>query len=209
MASFVDENLVNNILRQIVPFTDSIGCNEQELPNIYAALSGEKLVTVADSMPKVANILDILRATYKMLQNVNSDRTTSRIHVHTLAYQLIIQKDDTKFRKMWPNIKQAAAKAAVTAVRHICQNDNVPTTDVKILLDNSFRTTVYPDKLQNGNPSRIYFKNDESIACWSENYGDDHGKVQICLAVGLVCTNVKQTAGGGDNISAAALSAQF
>ena len=58
LASFVDTDLVNEIIKEIIPYSDSIGCNEQELPNIYAALTGKELITVADSMPKVANIGD-------------------------------------------------------------------------------------------------------------------------------------------------------
>merc|ERR1711976_57912 len=125
LASFVDTELVQEIIQKLMPYVDSVGCNEQELPNIYSALSTGKLITIADSMPKVANILDMLRKTFSMLQEVDSDRKPSRIHVHTLAYQAIIQRDDPETEARWPNIEQAAAKASTTAIRHICQKDEI------------------------------------------------------------------------------------
>lgn len=210
LASFVDQELVNEIIKEIIPYSDSIGCNEQELPNIYNALSGKELITVADSMPKVANILDILRQTFQILQTQKSiSRPTSRIHVHTLAYQAIIQLDDEATEKMWPNIRQSAAKASVTAVRHICQNDQVNENSIKILLDNSFRTSAEEGNESDSNPKRIFIDKSNPIACWKENDPVIGKRIQICLAVGLVCTEVKQTAGGGDNISASALAAQL
>ena len=148
-------------------------------------------------MPKVANILDILRKTFNLLQNIESDRKPSRIHVHTLAYQAIIQRDDPETEKRWPNIEQAAAKASVTAIRHICQKDEVQAENAKILLDDSFRRSAETDF------GRQFIDSENPVTCWKEE------GVKICLAVGLVCTNVAQTAGGGDNISAAALAAQL
>ena len=226
LASFVDENLVTELIQEIIPYSDSIGCNEQELPNIYAALTGKELIKVADSMPKVSNILEILRKTFQILndpknpikpKNINSSekssssnsnnfvlRPTSRIHVHTLAYQAIIQIDDQKTDQMWPNIEQAAAKATVTAIRHICQNDNVTYKSAKILLDNSFRIST-----EESNQRRVFIKEGEPVTCWTEDDPVIGKRIKICLAIGLVCTEVKQTAGGGDNISAGALAAQL
>lgn len=214
LASFVDNDLVNEIIKEVIPFSDSIGCNEQELPNIYAALTGKELITVADSMPKVSNILDILRQTFQILNRPDENgrdtgRKTSRIHVHTLAYQMIVQIDDQETESRWPNIKKAAAKATVTAVRHICQNDAVTAENIKILLDNSFSTSNFPIDESSGNPKRIFIDPEEPVVCWTENDPIIKKKIKFCLSVGLVCTAVKQTAGGGDNISAGALAAQL
>uniref|UniRef100_A0A170X9J6 Adp-dependent glucokinase-like protein n=1 Tax=Triatoma infestans TaxID=30076 RepID=A0A170X9J6_TRIIF len=38
------------------------------------------------------------------------------------------------------------------------------------------------------------------VPCWQE------GNTLLCVAAGLICTNAAQTAGGGDNISAAVFS---
>lgn len=198
LASFADSELVSELINQVIPYSDSIGCNEQELPNIYSALKFGKITTISASMPKVAEILDTLVETFQLLQTIESDRKPSRIHVHTLAYQAIIQRNDAETDKMWPNIKESAARAAITAIRHVCQDENISDQNSKILLDGSFRRSAKKEPVV-----RQYVDIKEGVTCWSEdNY-------KICLATGLVCTKVKQTAGGGDNISAAGLAAQL
>ena len=59
----------------------------------------------------------------------------------------------------------------------------------------SFSTTA----AEGADAVRIPFDDKRPVACWSE---DD---LDICIAPNLVCSEAKQTAGGGDNISAAGL----
>lgn len=70
---------------------------------------------------------------------------------------------------------------------------------MNILLDDSFAMTM-DDK----NIERIEL--DQAIRCWEENIFNpeltmNRIRVKICLAIGMVCTNVVQTVGAGDNIS--------
>ena len=76
----------------------------------------------------------------------------------------------------------------------------------RILLDESFTTSIRSDKYK----QRIYFDSSDPTACWTEELPNENphsrhksttNKVQFCLAVGMVCTNVIQTGGGGDNVS--------
>lgn len=69
-----------------------------------------------------------------------------------------------------------------------------------ILMDDSFATSA-----KSGNAKRIPFNEHRPVACWTE---DDIG-VEVCVAPNLVCSEAKQTAGGGDNISAAGLYPQI
>lgn len=48
-------------------------------------------------------------------------RVLTRIHVHTLAYQAILTTDPV----MWPHSDIAAAKASLTAHRHVCATPQV------------------------------------------------------------------------------------
>ena len=66
-------------------------------------------------------------------------------------------------------------------------------------MDDSFATSAQPGS------DRIKFNQDYPVACWSENDLD----VEICIAPNLVCSEAKQTVGGGDNISAAGLFPQI
>ena len=50
---------------------------------------------------------------------------------------------------------------------------------------------------------RIVFNETSPISCWNEN------DYELCVAPVLVCTNVKQTIGGGDNITPAGLMPQI
>ena len=55
---------------------------------------------------------------------------------------------------------------------------------------------------------RVPFDENRPVACWFEIL--QGGKeVEFCLAPNLVCSDAKQTAGGGDNISAAGLIVQL
>lgn len=70
---------------------------------------------------------------------------------------------------------------------------------VNILLDDSFSTST-----NKTNAKRISIE--EGIICWEENIDSElntlkENSVQICLAVGMVCTEVVQTCGAGDNVS--------
>lgn len=50
---------------------------------------------------------------------------------------------------------------------------------------------------------RVEVKDDRPVSCWEE---DDK---LFCVAPNLVCTDIYQTGGGGDNISAAGLAPQI
>lgn len=68
-----------------------------------------------------------------------------------------------------------------------------------IIMDDSFSTSV-----QEGS-TRIPFNQEMAVSCWIEDDID----VEVCIAPNLVCSEAKQTAGGGDNVSAAALFPQI
>ena len=56
--------------------------------------------------------------------------------------------------------------------------------------------------------SRVPFNENRPVACWIEVLQGDR-EVEFCLAPNLVCSEAKQTAGGGDNISASGLIVQI
>ncbi len=61
MASFVDGSLLRELTEAVVPHADSLGMNEQELPNLHSALAGGNVTLVADSNPRIAVVLDQVR----------------------------------------------------------------------------------------------------------------------------------------------------
>ena len=195
MASFTDEKLLQEIRDNVVLYSDSLGMNEQELPNLVSILTKGKVTLVADAYPRIASVLDQMRQVYDILsktEEVEGRRKLTRIHVHTLAYQAIL----TQKGSQWKNTMQASAKASLTAFRHVCASNYVDTDKARLIMDDSFTTST----LQSG--QRIPLEENRPVSCWEER------DYQICVAPVLVCTKVVQTGGGGDNISSAGLLVQ-
>lgn len=64
-------------------------------------------------------------------------------------------------------------------------------------MDDSFSVSVKQPT------NRVVLEPTHPVPCWNES------TYTLCIAPVLVCTNTAQTAGGGDNISAAALAVQL
>ena len=147
---------------------------------------------------------------------VSFTRLVSRIHVHTLAFQAIAtvktdERSDGPTRKVdlhrqkWRNSRAAVAKSALTANRHTCGNETVDLLDSLIMLQ---LFVAHPTSVL-GNPPGVQFDNRNASACWEEAFrgprADGSVGLEICVAPVPVCKRVKQTVGGGDNVSAAGL----
>lgn len=207
MASFVDENIVDDLLHHVIPHADSLGMNEQELPNLLSLLKGSNITVLSDPNPRVATVLDQMREVYRILnqryKNANSGgesddskskgKPLTRLHVHTLAFQAMIVTHGSQ----WKNTMSATAKASLTANRHVCGSNDIDLSKARLLMDDSFSVS------HREGSQRILLQETRPVSCWDE---DDY---QICVAPVLVCTDVYQTAGGGDNVSAAGLVLQI
>ncbi|KAG9336089.1 hypothetical protein JZ751_002436 [Albula glossodonta] len=197
MASFVDEGLLGDLLELILPQADSLGMNEQELPNLLSLLRGSAVTVLSDPNPRVATVLDQMRELYRLVnhrhQQSGEGRALTRLHVHTLAFQALAVTHGSR----WKNTMSAAAKASLTANRHVCGSADINPGKAKLIMDDSFSVSR-----QEGS-QRIHLRDTRPVSCWDER------DYQICVAPVLVCTEVYQTAGGGDNISAAGLVLQI
>lgn len=179
--------------------------NEQELPNLLSLLKGTNITVLSDPNPRVATVLDQMREVYRILNRPYKDtvaegnpggakaKPLTRLHVHTLAFQAIIVTRGSQ----WKNTMSATAKASLTANRHVCGSNDIDTSKARLIMDDSFSVSR-----QEGS-QRIPLQETKPVSCWTE---DDY---EICVAPVLVCTEVYQTAGGGDNVSAAGLVLQI
>ncbi|XP_069811181.1 ADP-dependent glucokinase-like isoform X3 [Dendropsophus ebraccatus] len=196
MASFVEQDLMKDLLEYVIPYSDSLGMNEQELPNLLSLIKGGNITVLSDPYPRVASILDQMRELYQLLKSQEAkrgQRQLTRLHVHTLAFQAMMVTKGS----MWKNTMSATAKASLTANRHVCGSAHIDTRKAKLIMDDSFSIS------REVGSQRIPFKESRPVSCWEEE------TYEICLAPVLVCTEVFQTAGGGDNISAAGLVLQI
>lgn len=189
MASFTQENLFKRIVEKIIPLADSLGMNEQELPNLVQMFEYGNVTFVAPSDPRTAVILDQMR---KVLASPYCKRLT-RIHVHTLAFQAVVLRKQSK----WQHARVSAAKSALTAHRHTCGSQTIDIDKAKLIMDDSFTTSDGFSRI------RIQFDPKIPVPCWEESISNS--SIEICIAPVLVCTQVLQTGGGGDNVSAAGL----
>jgi len=195
MASFVDSSLLAELVQHVIPQADSLGMNEQELPNLHSMLTAGRVTEVADSNPRIAVVLDQMRDVYRLLGiDTGTNRPLTRIHLHTLAYQAIL----TARGSAWQRSGAAAVKASLTAHRHVCADQDVRPENSYLIMDESFSTSKEGGR-------RVPFEDGRPLSCWEE---EELG-VEICLAPVLVCAQAVQTAGGGDNISAAGLVVQI
>ncbi|XP_036326843.1 ADP-dependent glucokinase-like [Rhagoletis pomonella] len=212
MASYVEIELLQLLRQYVLPYVDSLGMNEQELENLRQVLTHGRTTLATDWNPRVATALDQMRSVFQILaqdyfRNVTGlshRRLLTRIHVHTLAYQALLTVRDSR----WERTQLAAAKAALTAHRHVCQTDMINPEAASLVLDDSFATTA-KDK---DAARRIQFSPQQPVPCWNETIAVNQQKslpIEICVAPVLVCRVAKKTAGAGDNISAAALSQQL
>ncbi|XP_060687329.1 ADP-dependent glucokinase [Hemiscyllium ocellatum] len=196
MASFVDRSVLSKLLSYVITHVDSLGMNEQELPNLLSMLKGSNITVLSDPYPRVANVLDQMRDVYRILNSqevTSANRRLTRLHVHTLAFQAIIIAKGSS----WRNTMSAAAKASLTAHRHVCGSPNIDTSKAKLIMDDSFSIS------REQGSKKIPLEENRPVSCWEEdNY-------EICVAPVLVCTEVYQTVGGGDNVSAASLVLQI
>jgi len=195
MASFVDSSLLEELVQHVIPQADSLGMNEQELPNLHSLITRGEVSVVADSNPRIATVLDQMREVFSVLSARSGGREVTRIHLHTLAYQAILTKQGSP----WRNTGAAAVKASLTAHRHVCADSEVRPEKSYLIMDDSFATSG------RDGATRVPFTNSRPLTCWAE---EDLG-IEICIAPVLVCSQAVQTAGGGDNISAAGLVVQI
>lgn len=125
MASFAEDKLLFELCDMVIPFADSLGMNEQEIANLYNAMYYGNISLVANSTPRIATVLDQMRTLFKLIRlrgaSIADSRELTRIHVHTLAYQAIF----TVKGSVWKNTMAAAAKASLTAHRHVCATSAV------------------------------------------------------------------------------------
>lgn len=209
MASYVEKSLLTSLMKNIIPYTNSIGMNEQELFNLHQFLQTSSVSYASESNPRVGSTVQTMRDVFLLLREANKAgtdprrRQLTRIHVHTLAFQAIMVRNDSE----WRYTKNAAAKAALTAHRHVCGSKIVNPAAGELLMDESFSTISFDTK-----KLRMNVGASNPVACWLDEIPCEREiivKLNICVAPVLVCKEARQTAGAGDNISAAGLILQI
>lgn len=190
MASFVNADFLKRLCDVIFPYADSIGMNEQELPNLGSVIETGEAIYISDSKIKVSKTMDDTRKLLAMLNTETRMKPLSRIHVHTLAYQAVFTLRESK---KWLSGITTAVKSSLTATRYVCGDESIDSNKIRMILDESFASSSIPGS------RRIPIIDNTPVSCWPD------GPYEICLAPVLVCTQIKQTGGGGDNLTGVGL----
>lgn len=204
MGSYSESTLLDQMLDFIIPYTDSIGMNEQELDTLRNFLENGIISSVSDNNPLVTTTLDHLRAVFVKLYDRHHGKSTvkvTRLHLHTLSYHTIMTV--TSFG--WHNTQQSAAKASIRAFKHVCGTEILNPGSISISLEKEF---ISSHKLPN---RKIKMKDNESVSCWKEilKTGYEPVEVEFCVVPNLICRNAIQTKGTGGSVTAAGLILQI
>ena len=198
MASFSNKNLLQLIKQHVIPYVDSLGMNEQELSNLVSVLERDEVILLTDQSPKLEDLLASVRQLYRLTGHKSDaqlgagEREVTRIHVHSITFQLVL----VRLGSAWKKPRVAAAKASLVATRHTCNQTDINLNYVKLDIPVSYSPRDTAD-------TAVEMDVENPVQCWIEE------GTKICVAPLLVCTKIMHTSGGGDNISGAGLVPQL
>ena len=198
MASFSNRNLLQLIKQHVIPYIDSLGMNEQELSNLVSILDRDEVTLLADQSPMLEDLLSAVRQLYRLTGHKSDaqlsagEREVTRIHVHSITFQLVL----VRLGSAWEKPRVAAAKASLVATRHTCNQIDINLDYVTLDIPGSYSPRDTAD-------SAGEMDVENPVQCWIEE------GTKICVAPLLVCTKIMHTSGGGDNISGAGLVPQL
>lgn len=183
LASIADIRYMSQLLTFVLPNTDSLGLNEQELGSTYLAIHNGENKYSRDHFkePNLSTVFHTIKKMFLFVQKNSSpdlSRTLSRIHFHCLAYHVIAQKSSSK----WNNTLQAVVAGSIAASSQAC---NLQDVDLQIL--------------QFLDVKGLSFDPNNPVTTWQE---DD---LTFYISPVLVCNRPQKTVGLGDSISAVGL----
>ncbi|XP_014664935.1 PREDICTED: ADP-dependent glucokinase-like isoform X2 [Priapulus caudatus] len=183
VASMADRNFTAQVVTQLFPFVDSIGCNEQELAFLSHAAGGPHASMYVEGVavqPDLDKVVDIMHWLLTSL----GDRL-SRVHYHSLTYHVIGVRTDR-----WNNTRQAIAAGARVAGQQACM-----------------QLELTPDIVELRMPRDVRFGDDASLTYdpTQPAVGWQRGDVSYYFSPVLICKEPLRTVGLGDAISSTAL----
>lgn len=187
-------NVLNQIF-QLFPYIDSLGLNEQELENLRDKLEkGTISKAPVEKNIQVSKSLDHLRSVFTHLHNLHhtnnaKGQKVNRIHLHTLAYQIIMIGRPSE----WRNTKASAAKASIGASKYVCGMNILNPESLQLVLNQFSNSQKSPIK-------NIPIQDDDPVSCWTE-ISIDSIEVEFCVVPNLICKNALETSNTGDIIS--------
>ena len=204
-ASIGDADFVREVTEELLPAIDSLGCNEQELGDMYRALGGAAIAHdtfVAAPFAAVRDAVALLFDRARELRDATTAddvalRRLTRVHFHYLRYHAIFFDP-----AVWHDSELAVGAGAWAAAATACEfRDVSPEATARdfdereVELDDSTRALM-----RDGNGRVQAVRRGELTTPNGE-------QLHYVVAPVLVCRKPRRTVGLGDTVSATALAA--
>ncbi|XP_063707692.1 ADP-dependent glucokinase-like [Culicoides brevitarsis] len=193
-----------SFLDVILTFGNSLSMNEQSLYKLQKDLNIKDSTISTETANEITRNLDIIRIVFFNLYHRQTEKNTrklSRIHVHSISFQIIM----TVKSFGWRNTKHGIVKAALRAARHSCGTETLNPGSFFINKNNEFYKSYEPPL------EKIKIRENEAVSCWTENMKINFELIELefCVVVNLICRNTMQTSGLEENVLADALILQI
>eukprot|EP01132_Coremiostelium_polycephalum_P008378 gene8378-10292_t len=196
LASIASESLLLQLFKQVIPFIDSIGLNEQELGYLYKATGGSNLKMSSFRDPDVNTVVTAINHLFDLITH---KRQLTRIHFHCLSFHLIAvrvvdQHSITGISTQWWNTKSTSRSLAASSLE--ASERACGSKDLELKLPLQFKVDYLYTP---GSTIDIKINPSHPVHHWQDNGLEFH------IAPVLVCKRVEKTVGLGDSISSVSL----
>ena len=197
MATVGNLQFLPHLADEVFPFVDSIGLNEQELISLAKSKEADFDFTQIGPKPSIPDTSDLLHWLFSSYSSQN--RTNSRftrIHFHTLSYDVIVASKRALGGAMWANSLKAVMEGSKVASLQACDTNEISTALHELQIPDKFRLSNTDEVLHR---SEIEYTKENGYVAWQRE------GIDYYMAPVYVCKNPLKTVGLGDAISATGL----
>jgi ADP-dependent glucokinase len=194
LASIGNIELLEDILPTLLPYTPSLGLNEQELKSTMTASGGPTELLSRMYPPQVGVVADSLYWLLSKYGNMDvrtPNSVLSRIHFHSLKFHVLAH-----FTSTWGNGQTAVVKGTEIAGKQACDDEVIIPSKMSLKIPDSFVLSFQDEELRN--TPHVFDPNSPQLS-WKR------GRVEFHFSPVLVCKNPLKTVGLGDAISSTGL----
>jgi len=204
LASVGDLGLLKEMTRKVLPLSDSLGLNEEELVSLIEVmgLSGFDTSKIAAQIPDVVVCASALEAILRKMNESPRKRNLSRIHFHNFAFHIMVQMEGTGGNLLnwaeWEDARSALAAGSVEASERACNSTSLGNDQISLHLN---------PVLKISKEKTLHINANKPIVEWVHH--GENGNTHFYVAPVLACNKVVQTVGLGDSISSSGLAYQI
>lgn len=189
-AGVGDEEVLQSISHAVLPHSQSIGMNEQELGALYTALGGSTYAIDAFTAPTVHVAIHAI----EHILSLPIAKGITRVHLHYLTFHLIAQRTHSQSAVEVPWKREAAEQSVAAGA---LMTTTVACGEADGSLDPR-KVRIQPFSIAESGDT-------DASASLFLRFSSPVSGLEFRIAPVLVCTSPTRTVGLGDSISAAGL----